>query len=144
MKAVKTNTIHGYEGLKSHEKVTLVFHLLEWGWTTHYIHSFQKFRRELKVWGRLRHSNVVPLLGMVSGFGPLPSAVSPWFCNGDLSYYLAGHRRSRSEKHRLVGLNYDSDGHTFNKLSGSLVILQLVCAIVRTNFIGAIVSYHFP
>ncbi|KAG8213796.1 kinase-like domain-containing protein [Butyriboletus roseoflavus] len=63
----------------------------------------KKLRRELRVWGRLRHRNVVPLLGVVSGFGPLPSMVSPWFCNGSLSQYLA-HRwmLSLSEKHRLL------------------------------------------
>jgi len=82
VKVVKTNTIHGHEDLKSHEK---------------------KFRREWKIWGRLQHRNVVPLLRVVSGFGPLPSTVSPWFSNGSLSCYLAGHQRSRSEKHRLLG-----------------------------------------
>ncbi|KAH0827607.1 kinase-like domain-containing protein [Lanmaoa asiatica] len=51
VKAVKTD-INGYEDLRSHEK---------------------KLHRELKVWARLRHKNVVPLLGVVSDFGPLPS-----------------------------------------------------------------------
>ncbi|KAI9572061.1 kinase-like protein [Boletus coccyginus] len=81
VKALKTNS-NGHEDLGSHEK---------------------KLRRELRVWGRLRHRNVVPLLGVVSGFGPLPSTVSPWLRNGSLSHYLAGHQMSMPQKHRLLG-----------------------------------------
>jgi len=51
----------------------------------------KKLRRELKVWARLQHINVVPLLGVVSGFGLLPAMVSPWFKNGSLSNYLVHH-----------------------------------------------------
>lgn len=100
MKAVKTGT-NGYEDLRPHEKVTLKPSISR--------HDdellFQKLRRELKVWGRLRHRNIVPLLGIVSGFGPLPSMVSPWFHNGSLTRYLADHENLKVEKLWLVGLS---------------------------------------
>ncbi|KAF8840484.1 kinase-like protein [Paxillus ammoniavirescens] len=51
----------------------------------------KKLRRELKVWDRLQHDNIVQLLGVVSGFGPLSSMVCPWFSNGSLSSYLSNH-----------------------------------------------------
>ncbi|KIJ09097.1 hypothetical protein PAXINDRAFT_172638 [Paxillus involutus ATCC 200175] len=52
----------------------------------------KKLHRELKVWDKLQHKNVVELLGVVSGFGVLPSMVSPWFSNGSLSSYLSHHK----------------------------------------------------
>ncbi|KIJ68035.1 hypothetical protein HYDPIDRAFT_83129, partial [Hydnomerulius pinastri MD-312] len=51
----------------------------------------QDLRRELKVWARLDHTNIVPFLGITDGFGPLPGIVSPWFQNGSLSAYLKVH-----------------------------------------------------
>ncbi|KAF8840483.1 kinase-like protein [Paxillus ammoniavirescens] len=51
----------------------------------------KKLRRELKVWAELQDENVVKLLGVVSGFGVLPSIVCPWFSNGSLTSYLPKH-----------------------------------------------------
>ncbi|KIK77318.1 hypothetical protein PAXRUDRAFT_835029 [Paxillus rubicundulus Ve08.2h10] len=51
----------------------------------------KKLGRELRVWDKLQHENVVELLGIVHGFGVLPSMVSPWFSNGSLSSYLSKH-----------------------------------------------------
>ncbi|KIJ09637.1 hypothetical protein PAXINDRAFT_17270 [Paxillus involutus ATCC 200175] len=51
----------------------------------------KKLRRELNVWARLQDKNVVELLGVVFGFGVLPSIVCPWFSNGSLSSYLPKH-----------------------------------------------------
>ncbi|KAF8833127.1 hypothetical protein BDN67DRAFT_986230, partial [Paxillus ammoniavirescens] len=53
--------------------------------------GMEKLRRELKVWDRLQHDNIVQLLGVVSGFRPLSSMVCPWFSNGALSSYLPNH-----------------------------------------------------
>ncbi|KAF9245050.1 kinase-like domain-containing protein [Melanogaster broomeanus] len=72
----------------------------------------QKLRRELKVWAGLQHTNVVPLLGVATGFGLLPAMVSPWFKNGSLSSYLARDKvMNISDKQRLLrdiaaGLGY--------------------------------------
>ncbi|KIM73779.1 hypothetical protein PILCRDRAFT_828831 [Piloderma croceum F 1598] len=48
----------------------------------------KRLRRELKVWQRLNHDNVLPLYGTTSDFGPYSSMVCPWVDNGSLSKYL--------------------------------------------------------
>ncbi|KAH7924665.1 kinase-like protein [Leucogyrophana mollusca] len=48
----------------------------------------RRLRRELEVWGRLSHVNVLPLYGMTAEFGPLMSMVCPWKDNGALGSYL--------------------------------------------------------
>ncbi|KAF8840487.1 kinase-like protein [Paxillus ammoniavirescens] len=59
---------------------------------TQYLATQEKMlRRELKVWDRLQHDNIVQLLGVVSVFGPLSSMVCPGFSNGSLSSYLSNH-----------------------------------------------------
>jgi len=35
-----------------------------------------------------RNDNVLEVYGMATGFGPLPSFVSPWMYNGTLTSYL--------------------------------------------------------
>ncbi|KAF9227031.1 kinase-like protein [Gyrodon lividus] len=52
---------------------------------------YKHLRRELKVWARLSHTNIVPFLGITCNFGPLPAMVSPWYENGSLSAYLDVH-----------------------------------------------------
>ncbi|KAH7883402.1 kinase-like domain-containing protein [Phlebopus sp. FC_14] len=47
--------------------------------------------RELGIWKRLVHSNVVPFLGVTSGFGDYMSLVSKWMPNGNLGVYLKEH-----------------------------------------------------
>ncbi|KIJ18501.1 hypothetical protein PAXINDRAFT_97288 [Paxillus involutus ATCC 200175] len=45
--------------------------------------------RELSIWARLRHENVLPFYGIAFEFGPLPAIVGPWAQNGTLGGYLA-------------------------------------------------------
>ncbi|KAF8434121.1 kinase-like domain-containing protein, partial [Boletus edulis BED1] len=45
-------------------------------------------RRELGLLRRLEHSNIVPLLGVTHGFGPILAAVLPWMANGTLHSFL--------------------------------------------------------
>jgi serine/threonine protein kinase len=54
-----------------------------------YSYRSQVFR-ELIIWRRLNHKNIVPLLGIASGFGPdnSISMVSTWFTNGTLTTFL--------------------------------------------------------
>ncbi|KIJ06635.1 hypothetical protein PAXINDRAFT_56263, partial [Paxillus involutus ATCC 200175] len=47
------------------------------------------FCRELSIWARLHHENVLPFYGIAFGFGPLPAIVGPWAENGTLGDYLA-------------------------------------------------------
>ncbi|KAF8557113.1 kinase-like protein [Imleria badia] len=46
------------------------------------------FRRELGLLRRLGHSNIVPLLGVTQGFGPILAAVLPWMSNSTLHTFL--------------------------------------------------------
>jgi serine/threonine protein kinase len=48
-------------------------------------------RRELEMWKRLVHMNILPLLGIARGFSPSISMVSPWCENGSLAAYLQKH-----------------------------------------------------
>ena len=56
----------------------------------------QRLRREVKVWSKARHTNIVPLLGTVEDFpntepgtGLMSTGmVSPWMANGNLADYL--------------------------------------------------------
>ncbi|KAF8550643.1 kinase-like protein [Imleria badia] len=48
----------------------------------------QRLRREVKVWMKLNHPNVLSLFGTTSGFGPFPAMVCPWLENGTLTSYL--------------------------------------------------------
>ncbi|KAG2116133.1 kinase-like domain-containing protein [Suillus clintonianus] len=53
----------------------------------------ENVRQELIIWMRLHHENIVPLLGVTSGFGPdnSISMVSTWFAQGTLTSFLAQH-----------------------------------------------------
>ncbi|KAF7979509.1 hypothetical protein HWV62_42072 [Athelia sp. TMB] len=45
--------------------------------------------RELAIWKELKHENIVPLLGTITGFSPYksPGMVSPWMENGNITDY---------------------------------------------------------
>ncbi|KAG1797319.1 kinase-like domain-containing protein [Suillus plorans] len=76
----------------------------------------RKINREIGILTILRHNNIVPLLGTVTGFGRkpgLPSLVTPWIPNGTLNAYLASKRkhltvldRSRMLEDVSAGLRY--------------------------------------
>ena len=60
-------------------------------------------RRELGIWRRLNHVNVVPFLGIAYGFGMLGamSLVSLWMRNGSLHNFLEKHHVNIGVGHRL-------------------------------------------
>ena len=60
-------------------------------------------RRELGIWRRLDHINVVPFLGIVYGFGMrgAMSLVSSWMPNESLHRFLAKHGDNLGLEHRL-------------------------------------------
>ncbi|KZV87857.1 kinase-like protein [Exidia glandulosa HHB12029] len=62
----------------------------------------RRLRRELHVWMRLRHVNVLPLLGVYNGCGQDLCLVSPWCSNGDINSYL----RSQFQNPALRELQY--------------------------------------
>ena len=60
-------------------------------------------RRELGIWRRLGHINVVPFLGIAYGFGMhgAMSLVSLWMPNESLHHLLAKHYNDLGLGHRL-------------------------------------------
>ena len=60
-------------------------------------------RRELGIWRRLDHINVVPFLGVAYGFGmhEAMSLVSLWMPHGSLHRFLAKNNRNLGLQHRL-------------------------------------------
>jgi hypothetical protein len=60
--------------------------------------------REITLWLKLEHKNIVPLWGVADGFGSLPALVSPWLENGALTGYLQLKHKTLSynEKFALV------------------------------------------
>ncbi|KAG1897321.1 kinase-like domain-containing protein [Suillus fuscotomentosus] len=92
----------------------------------------RRLRRELKVWLRLRHDNIVPLYGTVSGFGQFVALVCPWYDNGSLSSYLESHGENLSIINRFqllsdisAGLQYlHSCSVVHGDLTGSNVLIS--------------------
>ncbi|KAJ7817540.1 kinase-like protein [Mycena olivaceomarginata] len=73
----------------------------------------KRLARELGVWKRLDHKNVVKLIGTVSDFGPYDSMVCPWLEQGSVSKYMErrGDLLSMTDRLQLLcevadGLNY--------------------------------------
>ncbi|KAJ8587881.1 kinase-like protein, partial [Rhizopogon salebrosus TDB-379] len=48
----------------------------------------QRLEHELQQNTQLKHRNLLPLMGITRGFGPLPALVSPWMHNGSLTMLL--------------------------------------------------------
>ncbi|KAG2140227.1 kinase-like protein [Suillus bovinus] len=48
----------------------------------------KRVRRELKVWGRLKHDSILPLSGVSNDFGHYLAMICPWAENGALTGYL--------------------------------------------------------
>ncbi|KAG2112144.1 kinase-like domain-containing protein [Suillus cothurnatus] len=76
------------------------------------------FRRELGIWKRLRHSNILKFMGTTSDFGLPVALVAPWMTNGTLTSFLEQNNETLRLHDRLLllhgiaaGLNYL---HTFS------------------------------
>jgi len=65
-------------------------------------------RQKIKMWARLQHEHVLPLLGLFWGHEPLPGLVSPWMSNGNLIKFLDKHRNvfTQYERFRLVSFKF--------------------------------------
>ncbi|KIJ05048.1 hypothetical protein PAXINDRAFT_50441, partial [Paxillus involutus ATCC 200175] len=87
--------------------------------------------RELNIWARLKHHNILPLYGVTDGFGPFPAFVSLWAENGTLTEYLE-HREQLDLERRLALLADVSAGICYlhsqkvvhGDLSGSNVLIS--------------------
>ena len=60
-------------------------------------------RRELGIWKRVKHPNIVPFLGITYGFGMEGNAslVSLWIPNGTLLTFLENYDDHITDAHRL-------------------------------------------
>ncbi|KAJ7915920.1 kinase-like domain-containing protein [Mycena leptocephala] len=73
--------------------------------------KFQKrLRREVKVWWRLQHPNVIPLLGISFDHGEYMSMISPWMEGGPLNSHLQKHASTLGIEEKLKFLNEIADG----------------------------------
>ncbi|KAG2038943.1 kinase-like domain-containing protein [Suillus americanus] len=87
--------------------------------------NVEMFRREVGIWKRLRHSNILKFMGTTSDFGPSVALVAPWITNGTLTSFLHRNNQTLGLRDRLLllrdivaGLHYlhtfslTEDGHT--------------------------------
>ncbi|KAG2361472.1 kinase-like domain-containing protein [Suillus spraguei] len=75
-------------------------------------------RKELEIWKRLQHFNILKFMGTTQAFGPSEALVAPWIVNGDLTSFLKRNNDALELRDRLLllrdvasGLNYF---HTFS------------------------------
>ncbi|KAJ8584512.1 kinase-like protein [Rhizopogon salebrosus TDB-379] len=80
--------------------------------------DLRRLRREVGIWSRLVHENIVPLVGTTEKFGPLPSLVSLWFPHGTLLRLITEQGAGLNIRTKLnllhdiaSGLNYLHDSH---------------------------------
>ncbi|KAG2139327.1 kinase-like domain-containing protein [Suillus clintonianus] len=88
--------------------------------------------REIKLWLKLKHKNIVPLWGVADGFGSLPALVSPWLENGALTGYIQRQHKMLSYNRKFAllediaqGLQYlHSQSIVHGDLSGNNVLVD--------------------
>ncbi|KAG1762844.1 kinase-like protein, partial [Suillus occidentalis] len=91
-----------------------------------------RLRRELKVWGRLKHDSILPLWGVANNFGPYPAMVCPWADNGALTSFLECQTNSLSSRDKFsllndiaLGLQYlHNESVVHGDLTGSNVLIN--------------------
>ncbi|KAG2153970.1 kinase-like domain-containing protein [Suillus clintonianus] len=75
-------------------------------------------RRELGIWKRLKHKNILKLMGTTRHFGPSVALVAPWIDNGSLTSFLSQNNGTLTLRDRLLLLRDIADGlnylHTFS------------------------------
>ncbi|KIJ63503.1 hypothetical protein HYDPIDRAFT_112924, partial [Hydnomerulius pinastri MD-312] len=89
-----------------------------------YKKSVKLLRRELGIWRRLDHKNIVPFLGTASGFGRHISLVSLWMPHGTLQTFISEHDPMLGPAHRFQLLGDIASGlqylHSFPIIHGDL------------------------
>ena len=67
----------------------------------------QRFEKEVEVWSKLEHPNILPFYGLFWGIGDLPAMVAPWCSNGDIRNYA----HLQEDHSDLDGLKLDLASH---------------------------------
>ncbi|KIJ10898.1 hypothetical protein PAXINDRAFT_16120 [Paxillus involutus ATCC 200175] len=92
----------------------------------------EKLRQELEVWARDKHENILPLLGVATGFGRFTALVYLWMDNGTLTSHLQRNKEQLSLRDRLellrdaaAGLRYLHSRSVFHgHLTGSDILVS--------------------
>ncbi|KAG2341955.1 kinase-like protein [Suillus weaverae] len=77
----------------------------------------KRVRRELKIWGRLKHNSILPLWGVATDFGPYLAMICPWVDNGALTGFLERQEDTLSSEHKFALLTDIALGLQYRKLS---------------------------
>jgi serine/threonine protein kinase len=106
--------------------------------------DIRRIRREIKIWMKLKHQNIVPFIGITTGFGPPEtiSLVSPWIPNGTLTNFLETHGGKLPLMSKLwllhdiaAGLNYL---HSFPVIHGDLTGSNV---LINTEGVACLVDF---
>lgn len=75
-----------------------------------YLTMLQKVVKEVKIWAKLKHPNVLPLLGVfVDPVSATPNFVSEWMENGTAAKYMRDFPRGGRKTLQVVRMFFDRD-----------------------------------
>lgn len=60
------------------------------------------FERESKIWRRLNHPNILPLIGLAYDFGPIPCIITPWMSEGVLTDFIHRNHSQLTPERRFI------------------------------------------
>ncbi|KAG6374128.1 hypothetical protein JVT61DRAFT_4773 [Boletus reticuloceps] len=60
------------------------------------------FERESRIWKKLNHRNILPLIGLTCEFGPIPSIITPWMSEGTLTGFVHRNHNQFTAERRLT------------------------------------------
>ncbi|KAJ8593070.1 kinase-like protein [Rhizopogon salebrosus TDB-379] len=107
--------------------------------------DLRRLRREVGIWARLVHENIVPLVGTTEQFGPFPSLVSLWFPHGTLHRLITEQGPTLSIKTKLnllhdiaSGLNYL---HGFPIVHGDITSCNILVDIKEGEYKACLTDF---
>lgn len=94
--------------------------------------KLKRLSRELQLWRRLHHENILPLYGFTNNFGPFFAMVCPWVPKGTLNNYLEKCHADVNDLHRFCILHDIAAGLQYlhslmivhGDLTGTNVLIQ--------------------